>query len=203
MARNWHGTLSDWAARFQGWIDVPNPKALLVASIFFDFRKVGGALDLEPLEAILAGARERTTFLRLFASSSMEYHPPPAFVLRLRGESSTVDLKTHGISPVVFLARCFGLEAGTRARSTVERLWAAVRAGNLDAEECAAVIEAFRFALGLRLRLQLESVTRGAPPVTKVALSELTAIERTRLKEAFRTVEVWHEHARHHVQTAT
>jgi CBS domain-containing protein len=203
MARNWHGTLSDWTGRFQGWIDVPNPKALLVASIFFDFRRVGGTLDLEPLEAILAGAQEKATFLRLFASSSMEYHPPPAFLLRLRGESSTVDLKAHGISPIVFLARCFGLEAGTRARATVERLGAAVRAGHLDEEQCARVIEAFRFALGLRLRLQLESLTRGAPPATKVALSELSAIERTRLKEAFRAVEIWHEHARHHFQTAT
>jgi CBS domain-containing protein len=203
MARSWHGTLSEWAARFQGWIDVPNPKALLVASIFFDFRKVGGALDLEPLEQILARAREKATFLRLFASSSMEYHPPPALLLRLRGESSTVDLKAHGVSPVVFLARCFGLAAGTRARATVERLGAAVRAGRLDAEQCASVVEAFRFVLGLRLRLQLESLRAGAPPATKVALSELSAIERTRLKEAFRTVETWHEHARHEFQTTT
>jgi CBS domain-containing protein len=203
MARNWHGTLSDWTARFQGWIDVPNPKALLVASIFFDFRKVRGDLDLEPLEAILSSARDKATFLRLFASSSMEYHPPPSFLLRLRGESSTVDLKPHGISPIVFLARCFGIEAGTRARATVDRLAAAVRAGHLDEEQFQGVVEAFRFVLGLRLRLQLASLRSGAPPVTKIALSELSAIERTRLKDALRTVESWHEASRHHFQVAT
>ena len=46
MARSWNGPLSEWLARFEGWIEVPTPKALLVASIFFDFRRVGGALDL-------------------------------------------------------------------------------------------------------------------------------------------------------------
>jgi CBS domain-containing protein len=203
MARSWHGTLSDWTTRFNGWIDVPSAQAMLVASIFFDFRKVRGDLDLEPLEAILSAARDKATFLRQFAASSMEYHPPPSFLLRLRGESSTVDLKPHGISPIVFLARCFGIEAGTRARATVDRLAAAVRAGHLDEEQFQGVVEAFRFVLGLRLRLQLASLRSGAPPVTKIALSELSAIERTRLKDALRTVESWHEASRHHFQVAT
>jgi CBS domain-containing protein len=200
MARSWHGPLSDWAERFRGWIDVPNPKALLVASIFFDFRRIGGTLDLAPLDAILAGARHHTPFLRLMAGSSMEYHPPPQLLLRLRGESSTVDLKAHGVSPIVFLARCFALEAGTRARSTVERLEAAARAGLVDEQDAARVGEALRFVLGLRLRRQLDARARGAALTSKVALSDLSAIERTRLKEAFRAVETWHEHARHHYQ---
>jgi CBS domain-containing protein len=201
MARNWTGPLSEWAERFRGWLEVPNPEALLVASIFFDFRRVGGTLDLEPLEAMLGTARHKTTFLRLFAGASMEYHPPPRFLLRLRGESSVVDLKSHGVSPIVFLARCFGLEAGTRARSTPERLDAAVRAGLVSEEERATVLEAFRFLLGLRLQRQLEARARGAPLTTKVALSELSAVERARLKDAFRAVEEWHEQAKHHYQT--
>jgi len=200
MARAWNGPLSEWRDRFSGWIEVPNPQALLVASIFFDFRRVGGTLDLEPLEAILAAAAHKIAFLRLFAGSAMEFRPPARFMLRLRGESSIVDLKAQGVSPVVFLARCLGLEAGTRARSTMERLAAAARAGLIDEGDRAIVTEAFRFVLGLRLRRQLDALGRGAPPTTKVALSELTAIERTRLKEALHAVENWHEHVRHRYQ---
>jgi CBS domain-containing protein len=200
MAREWHGPLSEWAARFQGWTDVPSPEALLVSSIFFDFRRVGGVLDLEPLEAILSAAQRKIPFLRLFAGASMEYRPPARFLLRLRGESSVVDLKAHGVSPIVFLARCLGLEAGTQARSTVERLAAAVRAGLLPEEQRATLVEAFRFLLGLRLRRQLEAVTRGEPPTNRVALAALDALERTRLKEAFRAVEELQEHARLHYQ---
>jgi CBS domain-containing protein len=203
MARHWNAPFSDWIERFRGWIEVPHARALLAASIFFDFRRVHGALDLEPLESPLAGARRKTTFLRLLASASMEHHPPPSFLLRLRGESSVVDLKAHGISPIVFLARCFGLEAGTRARSTVERLEAAARAGLVSEEERATLVEAFRFVLGLWLRRQVDALSRRAPTSTKLALSELSAVERTRLKEAFRAVASWHERAKQHYQTAT
>lgn len=198
MARSWHGPLSEWADRFRGWIDVPNPKALLVASIFFDYRRAGGALDLTPLDEILAEAKRKTAFLRLFASASMEYHPPQHLLLRLRGDSSTVDLKAQGLSPVVFLARCYGLEAGTRARSTLERLDAAARAGLVAEEERAAVSEAFRFVLGLRLRRELDARSRGAPVTSRISLGALTAIERTRLKEAFREIERWHGAAKDH-----
>jgi CBS domain-containing protein len=203
MARHWNAPLSEWVERFRGWIEVPNPKALLVASIFFDFRAVGGTLDLEPLEATLAVARGKTAFLRLLASNSMEHHPPPSLLVRLRGESSVVDLKAHGVSPIVFLARCFGLEAGTRARSTVERLHAAARAGLIPEEQRATLVEAFRFVLGLRLQRQLEALSSRAPIGTRLALSELSAVERTRLKEAFRAIESWHEHAKQHYQTST
>ena len=49
------GPLSEWKQRFTGWTDVPTPKALLEASIFFDFRRVHGELDLGPLEEVLGG----------------------------------------------------------------------------------------------------------------------------------------------------
>lgn len=200
MARSWNGPLTEWAERFRGWTEVPNPGALLVASIFFDFRRVGGTLDLASLEAIVAGAGRKTSFLRLFASAAMEYHPPPIFLLRLRGESAVVDLKAHGISPIVFLARPFALEAGSTARSTIERLDAAARAGLLEEDERARVVEALRFLLGLRLRVQLDALSRGATPTAKVPLSDLTAIERTRVKEAFRAIDRFQEHAKHHYQ---
>lgn len=198
MARWWHGPLSEWEERFRGWTDVPDPKALLVASIFFDFRRAGGALELAPLDAILGEARRKIAFLRLLASASMEHHPPERILLRVRGDASTVDLKTQGLSPVVLLARCYGLEAGTRARSTLERLEAAARAGLVTEDERATVAEAFRFVLGLRLRRELEAQTRGTPVTTRLSLGQLSAIERTRLKEAFRDIERWHDAARHH-----
>jgi CBS domain-containing protein len=201
MASAWHGPRSEWLARFTGWIDVPNPKALLVASIFFDFRRVAGKLDLEPLEAVLSGAQRKTAFLRLLASASLDHHPPPRLLLRLKGEASVVDLKAHGISPIVFPARCFGLEAGARARSTPERLAAAARAGLVPEEQRATLVEALRFLLGLRLRLQLEAQARGAPMTSRVALADLRALDRTRLKEAFRAIEAWHDLVRLHNQT--
>jgi len=195
MARHWHGTLAEWTGRFLGWTDVPTPQALLVASIFFDYRRVGGDLDLQPLEAVLAEAARKPVFLRLLAKDALSSRPPQMLLLRLRGSSSTVDLKANGIKPIVGLARRFALEAGSQARSTIERLEAAGRAGLLDADTLATMSETYRFLLGLRLRLQLRMTAEGKPVTNKIALSALNASERSRVKDSFRAIRDWQDQA--------
>ena len=194
MARRWHGTLSEWTRRFHRWIDAPSPQALLEAAIFFDFRRVGGEAPLDALEAEARRAVERPVFLRFLARSAMEFKPPQALLLRLRG-ATVVDLKLQAISPVVFLARCYGLEAGTRSRATLERLDAARRAGLLDEEVADLVADAYRFLLALRLRLQLRALAEGRPASDKVVLPDLDPVERSRLKDAFRAVKRFQESA--------
>lgn len=201
MANRWHGPLSEWTQRFQGWIEEPRPQALMESSIFFDFRRVAGPLDLEPLEAVLGKAAERPLFLRHLAKAALEFSPPNSFMLRLRGDSSTVDLKRQGIAPIVFLARCHALEAGARARNTFERLDTATRAGLMEEDNRAVISEAYRFLLGLRLRLQLRLLSEGKPATSKVALSELSVIERGRLKDSLHAINRWQETAAYHFQT--
>jgi CBS domain-containing protein len=200
MARKWQGPLSEWKERFAGWMEVPKPQSLLEASIFFDYRRVHGQLDLEPLEGVIAGAPRKTTFLRFMASTALDFHPPPMLLLRLKGGSSTVDLKRHGISPIVFLARCYGLEIGCRSRNTLERLDAATKAGLMSEENFGTVGEAFRFLVGLRLRLQLRMLREGKEPVNEVHLGELSAIERSRIKDSLHAIKVWQDQAAHRYQ---
>jgi CBS domain-containing protein len=201
MAARWMGPLSEWRRRFSSWIDSPSPEALLQAAIFLDFRRVAGALDVAPLEAALAAAAERPLFLRFLARAALDFHPPPALLLRLRGDAGAVDLKAHGIAPVVLLARCYGLELGGRTRSTLERIEAAAAAGNLSSEVHANVADAYRFLLGLRLRLQLRALSEGRPAANTVALAELSAVERSRLKDALRAVRSFQEAGAHHFRT--
>ncbi len=199
MARGWHGPLEEWQARFSGWLEDPKPKALLQAAIFFDFRKVHGALDLAPLEAVLARAAKQRVFLACLAKAALEFGPPPTLFLRLRGEG--VDLKLHGISRIVFLARVYALEAGAPARRTIQRIGAAVAAGFISADQCATLCETYRFLLGLRIRQQLQAIQEGKKPASKIALADLTSIERSRLKDAFRAINSWQEMAAYHYRT--
>ncbi len=201
MARTWNGTLSEWTGRFAGWIDSPTPEALLQAGIFFDFRRVAGTLDLAPLEATLAAAPAKPAFLRFLAKAALEFHPPPALLLRLKGGSSTVDLKAHGIAPVVFLARCYGLELGGRERNTLARIDAAARKGVLSENVLAEVGEAYRFLLELRLRLQLRSLAEGKPAASAIPLAALGAVERSRLKDSLRAVRTFQEAGALHFKT--
>ena len=198
MASKWLGTIAEWRERFRTWIHQPSQQGLLEAAIFFDHRRVAGRLDLEPLQEEVAAAGDQPIFLRAMAVEALRFAPPQMFLLRMRGGASVVDLKKQGISPIVFLARCCALETRTRARHTLDRIDVAVRAGLLDAEAGGNVSEAYRFLVGLRLRLQLRMLVEGRPVVDEVALSELTPLERTRLKESFRAVKAWQDLAAYH-----
>ena len=201
MARWWNGPISEWRERFAGWIESPAPEALLEAAVFFDFRRVAGELDVGPLDRVLEGARRAPAFLRSLARAALDFKPPGALLLRLRGESSAMDLKAQGIAPVVFLARCYGLELGGATRSTVARLDAAAQAGKLPEETFANAAEAYRFLVGLRLRLQLRSIAAGRPAAGEATLAELEAMERTRVKDSLRAVKALQEAGAAHFRT--
>jgi CBS domain-containing protein len=199
MARNWHGPIGEWAERFSGWIADPKPQALLQASIFFDFRKVHGALDLAALDAVLARAAKARVFLSCLAKAALEFRPPPSLLLRLAG--GEVDLKAHGVSPIVFLARPYALEVGSAARNTLDRLEAAMAGGLMGAGVRAALCEAYRFLLALRLREQIRMMKQGQPTVNTVRLAALSSIERSHLKESLRTIRDWQDKAAYHYRT--
>jgi len=201
MATRWHGPLDEWVERFRGWIDKPTPKALLEASIFFDFRRVHGTLPLDRLEEVVQRSSKARVFLSAMAKAALNYKPPTGLVLRLRGESSGVDLKANAISPIVFLARCYGLEVGARTCNTLERLQATVDAGLLGQDEYATLAEAYRFLLRVRLREQLRMLSEGKPATNVIALSDVSSIERSRLKDTFRAIEVWQDRAAYHYRT--
>jgi CBS domain-containing protein len=199
MARNHHGPLEMWERRFSGWLDEPRPEALLNAAIFFDFRRVHGALDLAPLEAVLQRTARERVFLACMAKAALQFSPPPSLLMRVRGDE--IDLKLQGISPIVFLARPYALEVGSLARNTLGRLDAAVEGGLIGSDSRATLREAYRFLLGLRLREQLRMLAEGRPPVNTIALSALSSIERSRLKDSLRAVRNWQEKASYHYRT--
>jgi len=201
MATRWQGSLDDWEGRFRGWLDQPTPKALLEASIFFDFRPVHGHLDLSRLRAIVGRAKGARTFLSAMAKSALTFRVPGGLGLRLRSESSRFDMKLKGISPIVFLARVYGLEAAARTSNTLDRLRAAVEAGLIAQDTCDTLSEAYRFLLRIRLRAQLQMISEGKAPSNALSLADLSSMERSRLRDAFRAVEVWHEHAGYHYRT--
>ncbi len=199
MARNHAGTLSEWRERFAGWVGDPSAEGVLEAAIFFDFRRVAGTLDLAPLQEVLDGIPRRESFLRSLIRQALDFRPPPLLVLRLRG-GTELDLKRQGIAPVVFLARCYGLAVGSTARNTLERLRAATRAGLMGADASATVIDSYRYLLGLRLRMQLKMLSEGKIPTNVVSLSQLSAIERSRLKDSLRAIGSWQDKAAYRYQ---
>jgi CBS domain-containing protein len=186
MATRWCMPLEEWRKLFTGWVRTPEPKALLDAAIFFDFRPVAGALSLEPLDEILAGAKAEKVFIVHMAQGALDSHPPLGLFNRLRIDQGKVDVKRGGLAPIVGLARVAALAGGSRERSTLERLAAAGKSGViLSPDDASELAEIFQLLLHLRLRQQLSALQSGRPLDHNVEVKVLSTLERRHLKEGF------------------
>jgi CBS domain-containing protein len=195
MAGNpaWCLPVSEWRARFAEWIDRADPKALLNAAIFFDFRPIYGshALALDLRSWLAAYAPDRGRFLLQLARNALDNQPPLGlvrdFALARRGEHpDTLDLKVNGVQPFVEAARVYALASGTTATNTLERLAAAGAVRNIPTVEVDAWCEAFRFIQALRLRLNAAQSACGEPLHNHLNPATLNDLERRILREALR-----------------
>jgi len=195
MAGNprWCLTVSEWRARFEQWMRLPDGEALLNASIFFDLRGSWGALGLARAlrEWLVASARGRSVFLRLMAENALRNAPPLGvlrdFALaRHAGTPDSLDLKVNGVTPFVDAARVLALAAGIDRTGTAERLRAVAQTRRLDEAEVGAWLDAFHFVQVLRLRHQQLQVRAGVAPDSYVQPEQFNELDRRILKEAFR-----------------
>jgi CBS domain-containing protein len=185
MATQWCHPLARWKTLFASWIEQPDPQALMDVTNLFDFCALHGTLDLEPLEAIIASARDNRTFLGQLARASLRMRPPLGLFHRIRQGNAGIDLKSGGLVPIVGLARVLALESGARERSTLGRLVVARSAGRLSAEGADLLTEGFGFLMDLRLREQLRALREGRDASNHVRLEALGRVDARHLKEIF------------------
>ncbi len=195
MTDEWRQPLARWRRYFLGWIEQPEPKALLFASVFFDLRRVHGEAALfDALQpTILEHTRRNRIFQAFMASNAMQHHPPLGFfrnLVLIRGgqHDRTLDLKHTGIGPIVDIARIYALAAGVPAVNTRERLEAAQMAGALGAESAADLRDAFEFISLMRIRHQARMIRQGQEANNFLEPADLSSFERTHLKDAFAVV---------------
>jgi hypothetical protein len=162
MAGNpeWCLSLEEWRGKFARWIQTPEPKALLNASIFFDFRPLYGDEELSHSlrEWLLDASGKATLFLRLMTENALQCQPPLGMIRDFTYDNNkdfphTIDLKMHGSRPFVDAARIFALANDVAVTSTAQRLRGAAEATNLGAD-VEAMIDGFYFIQLLRLRHQ-------------------------------------------------
>jgi CBS domain-containing protein len=199
MASNskWRLPLDQWKACFKSWITVPEEKALMHANIFFDLRCVAGDGELvERLkESIRDDARKNEIFLALMAKNAMKFQPPLGFfrqfVLERSGDhKDTLDLKRHGIMPIVEIARIRSLAVGELRVSTRNRLLAAAGANEITATDAANLIDALDFIEKLRIEHQGRQLQAGSKPDNHLSPDELSPLTRQNLKAAFAQVRI-------------
>jgi len=193
-------TLDEWRAKMARWLGASVPQALLDASVCFDLRPVYGddALAAALRDWIVENVRGQAAFLRLLARVATQAQPPlgrfGAFApVDAPGAPHTLNLKANGARIFVDAARVLGLAQGLRETNTADRLRAFCEVRGLPAAETDALVDAFYFIQGLRLRKQARAPEARAGGrsaaedlANRIDPDELNAFTQSALKEAFR-----------------
>jgi CBS domain-containing protein len=211
MASNpeWRQPIHVWRRYFNNWITKPEPKALMLASIFFDLRPVYGdqklykRLQLE----ILNKTRGNGIFTAYMAANALTHRPPlgffRTFVLIRDGEhNDTLDIKHRGIVPITDIARILSLSRGVNATNTTDRLRTAIKLGALSEEMGENLVDALEFIASLRISHQAGQIRRGEKPDNYLAPDDLSVLERKHLKDAFKVIEEMQDTMEHRYQLA-
>lgn len=191
----WVLPLSEWKRKFRGWMAIPEPHAVLNSLIVFDFRGVHGEFALaSELRAFVSQELAQSPRFLFHVAAASTAHPPPLgflgrFVVERSGEhKNRLDLKVGGTGAIVNLVRLFALEHGVEETNTLARLLALREKRAIEPQLAEDLGQAFEFLLGLRVRVQLEQQRRGEPPSNFVDPRQLSSLDRTLLKEAFRVI---------------
>lgn len=196
MTDAWRQPMRRWREYFHQWVQVPEPKALMLSTVFFDLRAVHGqAALLDDLRhEVLRGTRGNTLFLGHLVANALKNRPPLGLLggialIRDGAHAQTLDLKLSGITPIVDLARIFALAAGLPAVNTSERLRQAGEAGSLSPGASRDLRDALAFLGHIRITHQARQIGSEQAPDNYLRLQELSDFERAHMKQAFALVQ--------------
>jgi CBS domain-containing protein len=190
--QKWRMPLREWKSCFSSWIKTPDPQALLNASIFFDFKGVGGNISLadELGEHIRQMVPGHPRFLSCMAANALSRKPPLGFFRRFVLESDgehkdTFNLKRRGTAPISDMIRVHALACGSKALNTFDRLKDADTANLIPNGVKKEIHDALEFISITRIRNQARQIEDGKEPDNSLSPEELSRFERRHLKDAF------------------
>lgn len=191
----WRGTLATWEERFWGWIRDPARTGRAFVGIAFDYRRVTGPLDVDPvLDEVIRGSAKEDQFVRQLAKLAIETRPPVGMlkdaVVHRKGERAwAFDVKQGGIAPITNLARVLAVESGVTENRTLRRLRTAAEVGRLERETREGLEEAFALLWQIRVERQMRAVEEGEVPDDSVRPEWLGPLTRQALREAFQMID--------------
>jgi DNA polymerase-3 subunit epsilon/CBS domain-containing protein len=193
MSKNagWRMSRARWLETINRWVQRQRPEDLLNVDIFFDAVPVHGALRLaeDLFDQAYEAGRRTPSFIKLLSENARGARVPLTLFRKLRTDSNgRIDLKMHGLFPLVAGARVLAIKHGIRARATPERLEALIASGHIGESQGADLIDGHRTILTAMLTQQLTDGERGIPLSSRVAPDRLDDRTRAALTRAVTTV---------------
>jgi len=187
-------SIESWRQAVRRWAADPSAdKVPIVLSALLDGRPVGpGPAWSEAILAEMTNPSARLELERWLRRLALSHRLPTGFVrsrvLDPSGSRRHVDLKRDGLQPIVDLGRYAGFAAGAGLLSTPARLRAGAAAGVLSDADARLLIEAHELFSDLRVSHHLSLLREGRAPKDSVDPTELSALTRSYMKDAFRLV---------------
>ena len=200
MTDTWRQPQERWLDYFYGWIQAPDPKALMLTCVFFDLRAIHGKTELlaSLRQKVLKQTRGNSLFLAYMVSNALKHRPPLGIFgtisqTRSSGNALTIDLKHTGMVPLVDLARIYALAGGLETVNSHDRLEQAGMAGEVSAQGAHDLRDTLEFLGKMRIAHQARQIGRSELPDNLLSLKELSNFEISQLKDAFRVVQTMQE----------
>jgi CBS domain-containing protein len=196
MTDQWRQPLRTWRQYFQQWINTPDPKALMLTSVFFDLRAVHGQHELlhSLRQEVLERTPKQSLFLAHVVNNAQKQRPPlnlfgQISLIRSGEHAGTVDLKHQAIAPIVDLGRIYALAAGLHEVNTSDRIEKAAQLGELSEQGSRDLRDALEFVSSQRITHQTQRMQHGLEPDNYLHLQELSNFERGHLRDAFSVIQ--------------
>lgn len=183
----WRHSLDGWRRTLEGWVQRAEGENLLSVDIFYDFRCVYGDHGLaDALRGDAMAAAARPMLPRMMALELQGRRAPLGLLGGFRTENGRLDLKRHGLFPIVAGARALALRHGVADTATDLRLRAAAARGLIGDEDLAGLLKARAVLMETMLDQQARDLAAGAAAGAAVDVARLSRPARTRLRRALR-----------------
>ncbi|MCV0397650.1 MAG: CBS domain-containing protein [Rhizobiaceae bacterium] len=192
MAKNaaWRGSLQTWLERVADWVSRSRPEDLLNVDIFFDLRAVAGdpALARQLMPKAHEMARGSPLFAKLLGERVGGSGSPFTLLGGFKTDEGRIDLKKHGLFPVVAMARTLALRHGIEERSTRPRLEGLIALDVGSARDLSAIMEAHELVMRVMLDQQSRDLEEGVPVSNRVEVAKLSRADQSALKAALKHI---------------
>ncbi|RST86447.1 CBS domain-containing protein [Aquibium carbonis] len=194
MAKNpaFRGSAALWTARVEDWIGRSRPDDLLNVDIFFDFAPVHGdfALAARLFDLAYDLGSKSPVFAKLLGERIAVGSGPFTLFGGFRTDEGRVDLKMHGLFPIVAFARALAIRHGIAERSTKARLSGLIARGLGSTGDIERLIAAHGAIIKAMLTQQSRDLLAGIPVSNKVEVGAMSREDQTELKASLKAIQV-------------
>ncbi|MCB2196155.1 MAG: cache domain-containing protein [Bacteroidetes bacterium] len=191
MASNprWVLSLDEWKKQFHTWIVNSDPKSIMEAGIFFDFRCIYGSQELtkELQNYIFQISANKAAFFQHLANPIIKYKSAINLFGNIVGDTkednqNVLDIKKI-IFPITSFIRIYAIRNKIEETNSLLRLEKLNSINQVKKNLYNEINVSYNYLMLMRFRFQTNQLLKKKDPDNLVNIDELTDIEKTTLKK--------------------